>query len=186
MIIKNPQAFADAFAASATADLTRPSIVRMRLDTPRLRALITRDLQDEIRGVRGKALFPNIRAFVRTRMSIEEARYAGGLSQWEILGTLINTAAKVGGDYAMTRINTTTQIRLQELAVKSEQLAQNALNIQAQRANLQSAVAEGLPQNIADNVVAAQAGSSGFPVIPVAIGVGILALGGVYFFVRRR
>lgn len=107
----------------------------------------------------------------------------------EAIGNLILGAAKIGSDYATMKITTDAQKRITDYQLQSQALANQALNLQAQNANVQAAIAEGLPQNIANTVASAQAGTtmiSGIPVIPVAIGAGVLLLGGLYLLVRRR
>jgi len=96
---------------------------------------------------------------------------------------------KFASTYYTTRITTDARIKVLEYQARSAALAQQALNLQAQNLNVQAAVAEGLPQTIANTVASARAGTTmigGIPVIPVAIGAGVIAILGVYFLVRRR
>lgn len=186
-MIRNPEAFARAFAASATADLLNPSIRRRRLPPGQLRALVMEDL----RGDRPHPLFPHLRAFVRSQVAVEDAHRAG-LAQDDtlsLIANLITNATNVASTYANQRLTTQTQTRLMELQTKSANLAQRALDMQAQNLNVQAAVAEGLPQTIANTVASARARTpivGGIPVIPVAVGAGVLGLVGLYFILRKR
>lgn len=187
---RSPEQFAKAFAASAEADLLRPSIVRKRYSPGHLRTLVMRDLAREVRGDRSSPMFPNLRAFLRTQMTVDEARYAGGLSQdYSWIASLITTATNAASSYATTKLQADTQTKLAKLQTQSALLAQQAIDLQAQNLNVQAAVAEGLPQTIADTVATARTGTPmyrGIPIVPVAIGAGVLGLIGIYFLVRRR
>lgn len=186
----DPVEFSKAFSASATADLLRTSILRKRYSPRHLYSLVMADLAKEVRGDRSKPMFPNLRAFLRTRMAIDEARYAGTLSadDYSWIADLISTATKAASTYATTKLQLDTQKKLTELQTQSALLSQQALDLQAKNMNIQAAVAEGLPRNIADTVASAKAGTpmvGGIPVLPVAVGAGVLALVGIYFLVRR-
>jgi hypothetical protein len=134
-----------------------------------------------------------MRAFVRTQVAVDRYRRTGmgdaTADAVEAIGSLILGAAKIGSDYATMKITTDAQKRITDYQLQSQALANQALNLQAQNLNIKAAVAEGLPQTIANTVASAQAGTtmiSGIPVIPVAIGAGVLLLGGLYLLVRRR
>lgn len=192
-MIRSPEKFAAAFAASAEADLLRPSILRMGLSRDELFNLVMTDLEREAQGNRRDPLFPNLRAFMRSQAVAQEAKIAGMGQDFASIAGMLTPLLKTGVDlastYYSTQIKTDAQIKIAEYQARSAALAQQALNLQAQNLNVQAAVAEGLPQNIANTVASARAGTTmigGIPVIPVIIGAGVLLLGGVYLFTRRR
>jgi len=192
-VIRSPEKFAAAFAASAEADLMRPSVQRMGLSRDELFNLVMTDLQREAQGNRRDPLFPNLRAFMRSQAVAQEAKSTGMGQDFaaimEVVAPLVETGVKFASTYYTTRITTDARIKVLEYQARSAALAQQALNLQAQNLNVQAAVAEGLPQTIANTVASARAGTTmigGIPVIPVAIGAGVIAILGVYFLVRRR
>lgn len=192
-MIRSPEKFAAAFAASAEADLMRPSVQRMGLSRDELFNLVMTDLQREAQGNRRDPLFPNLRAFMRSQAVAQEAKASGMGQDFAAIAGLLTPLLKTGVDlastYYSTQIKTDAQIKIAEYQARSAALAQQALNLQAQNLNVQAAVAEGLPQNIANTVASARAGTTmvgGIPVIPVVIGAGVLVLGGVILLTRRR
>jgi hypothetical protein len=84
--------FAKAFALDVANSKSLQAMVEGGMSAETLQEIIVRDLQQEIYGGDRNVVFPNVRAFLRGRISSESSRLASGMGQWDALVQAIGAA----------------------------------------------------------------------------------------------
>ena len=175
--------YSKAITAAFLADMAAaPSIAKAiqarQLDGRGLSDIILRDLE---RGVRDEkpALFPHLRAVLRTQMNVEELRAKGtlanGMSEWAELATAVVAAA---GTYYTEQQKAKAAESIAKLQVKQQQAAAAEAAAEAEKQRLALATSQGAPASAAG-------GGGGIPswLLPAA---GIVVVGGGILYAATR
>lgn len=174
-MIRVPEEMAAALASAFLADMARAPMLEKHVrdrhvDGRVLSSMILADLDRMVRGTRTIPLFPNIRAFMKTQMNVEEAKLKAGVSEWAEIASAIVGAA---GSYVAAKTTAKAQIDITKLQAEQQALAIKAAENEAAKQRLALAQSQGVPG-------AAAGVEDGLPswVIPVgvaAVGVGTIA-----------
>jgi hypothetical protein len=177
---------AEATASAAVADTLRipelwKSINRGELTKGRLADMILDDLAREARGDKGPALFPNMRALLRTQMNVEELKLRGGMGQWaELAAAVTGAAAGIIG----AKITAKAQASVAKTSLQQSQLALRSAEIQAASDRAALAMQQGAPAAAA--AARGGGGVGGLPSWLIPVGVGVVVLGvGAVILLRR-
>lgn len=140
MVITDDRQWAKAFAHSFMADLSRnPNIAGSARE---LRGKILNDLAREARREAGPILFPNLRAFLRTEMNVEEHRLASGMGQW---AALIGSVTEAAGTFFSQREQIKAQEKIAEIQLKAKQAELRQQELAAERERQMLAASQGVP-----------------------------------------
>jgi hypothetical protein len=184
--------YAKALTGSMMADMARTptldrAIVAKQIGPAQLTQIIKRDLERELRGERGIPLFPNLRAFAKTQVQLDQRLPVGLEQDWgALIGAIVPAIAKVATGYvvARTEAGAATTISKYQLQAQALQIRSMDLTAATQRAN--EAAAAGVPGGAApmpggtlSPQAAAESGQESLPawVAPVGIGVAVLGVG---------
>lgn len=145
-----------------------------------------RDLENYVRGVRGPALFPNLRTTIRTQMNVEESKLRGGVGQWDAIFSAIGAVAGAAGTVYSTKITTDAQKSIANINLEKQSLALQSEQLAAQAANTQVALSQGTPNAIVSGQSAIfPAGTPAWVDPVVAVG-GAAALATILYFAMRK
>lgn len=175
-----------AFSAALVADLARNPSLALAVASGRTSPARLRDeaLSESVRGVRtGRSRFPHVAALVRQQveaeksalreagMGAEEAKAAG--SVWDAVGAAIAGAAGIASSILGKKYEAKGNEAVAKLNAQSQQLSLQAQQLASQTAERMTSVSRREP------------GTPGW-VAPVAIGGGVLLLGGIVYAATRK
>jgi putative sterol carrier protein len=175
---------ARAFSVAFIADLARNPSLSMQVARGHISASKLRDeaFKDVVAGVTGKKkrhLFPNVQKFVKLHINSEKKRlHDAGIgaesSVWDAIGGAITGAADIVSGVLTSKYKASGDKAVAGFNAQSQQL-----NLQAQQLAAQTA------ERMASAGTASTSATPGW-VTPVAIGGGLLLIGGVIYAVTRR
>ncbi|MGH9389542.1 MAG: hypothetical protein ACRD1Z_07995 [Vicinamibacteria bacterium] len=177
--------YARAFSAAFVADLARDPDLSLRVARGRVSAAGLRDeaFRDIARGVRGgRTRFPHLQRLVRQQMEVEkrvlrdagvgaEAPAKPEANVWDAIGGAIAGAATIASNVLTTKYEAKGNEAVASLNAQSQQLSLQAQQLAAQTA---ARAAAGPPSE-----------TPGW-VVPAAVGVGLLLVGGVVYAATRK
>lgn len=190
------QDYAGALAASMVADMARaPTLERAihsrQINERQFLAIITRDLERDLKGEGGLPLFPNLRALMRTQIQVQQ-RLPVGLDQFDfgaVISSVVPALAGAASSYFVARTNAQAQADIARLQLESQQLQLRQLDLNAAAARTNAAITQGVPGAAAplpggtlSPQAAAASGDLPSWAAPVGITVGALTL--VYLVYR--
>lgn len=175
------------------------AIDRRWLTPAGFRNILVRDVKRGFEGEPGPALFPNVRAVLETMenaKAVLQSRY--GMGQWDaIFNSVLPALTDAAGKYATAKLSGETATDIAKIQAQQQALVLQTAQLQADRARLELAKAQGVSQATAvgpsgaepvydsqGNVVMREPSGWGIP--GWAIGAGVVTVVGTGVYIATR